>query len=633
MRYLPSDVIPYIFNNFKEFIVFETMKFDKKNFHSYIFVDPVETIKLYDIRNVGSVFGKIEKFICDKQYYIAGFFSYEFGYGLDFVSKNGVDNKYNFPLVYLNVFKDPIIYNHKTGRFSPHLCINTGFRSAGSDYKITNVCFNNTEKEYNKSIAKIKKYISNGDTYQVNYTMKCKFNFNGSVIGLYNNLKKMQKVSYSAFMKTTDFTLLSFSPELFFSKTGNAIVVKPMKGTISRGADSNRDKKQSCKLFNSIKDRSENVMIVDLLRNDLGRISQIGHVNVKKLFEIEKYKTLFQMTSTIVSKLSRRITFYDLFNAIFPSGSVTGAPKIRTMQIIRELEKEPRGVYTGAIGFFTPHRNAMFNIAIRTAVIKDKKGELGIGSGIVWDSGAKKEFEECKLKALFLLTCFKQFMLIETMLWSGKQGYVLLKYHLNRLKKSAGYFGFAYDEGEIKKKLNLLKKDFSIHGEYKVRLLLSVDGKIFISFKKIEKTSKRKFLKIALSKLRIDSENKFLYHKTTLRKIYDVEYKKHCKSGYFDVLFRNNLGEITEASRGNIFIKTNGKYITPPVKCGLLPGVFRQNFIEINRENVEEKVITINDVKNADKIFFTNSVVGMKEVKIVTMDYSDEKKMTAVKKT
>lgn len=617
MKHLPAKTISYISNNFKEFIIFETMKFDKTNFHSYIFVNPIETIKLYDINGVDSVFDKIEKSVGGKKCYIAGFFSYEFGYGLDFVPKSRVEQKYDFPLAYLYVFKNMIVYNHKTGLLTPSAKFGGSFKSETVDYKITNVHFNNTEREYNEAIARIKRYIAEGDTYQVNHTMKCKFNFGGSVLGLYDNLKKMQKVSYAAFMKTSDFTVLSFSPELFFNKTGNSIIVKPMKGTISRGAGSNTDKKQSRMLFNSTKDRSENVMIVDLLRSDLGKISGPGRVNVKKLFEIEKYKTLFQMTSTIASKINRKISFYDLFMAIFPSGSVTGAPKIRTMQIIRELEKEPRGVYTGAVGFFTPQRNAMFNIAIRTAVIKGKKGEFGLGSGIVWDSQAKKEFEECKLKASFLLACFNKFMLIETMLWSKGQEYFLLKHHLQRLKKSAKYFGFKYDGKKIKNRMNSLKEEFSSDEEYKVRLLLSADGKIITGFQKIKHANKREIFKVALSEIQSDSENKFLYHKTTLRKIYDSEYKKYRKSGYFDVLFRNNRGEITEASRGNIFIKIKDRYITPPVGCGLLPGVFRRHFIEKNKKQVKERIITAEDIANADKVFFANSVIGMKEIKVV----------------
>ncbi len=244
--------------------------------------------------------------------------------------------------------------------------------------------------------------ITAGDTYQVNYTLKCKFDFSGSPFGLYRDLREKQTVAYSAFIKDRDLSLLSFSPELFFRKAGRKTIVRPMKGTISRGKDAFRDKQQMQILERSPKERSENIMIVDLLRNDLGRVSEVGTVRTDSLFDIEEYETLFQMTSTVSGVLKENLPFENLFEAIFPSGSVTGAPKIRTMEIIRELEKEERGVYTGAVGVFFPNRDAVFNVAIRTILITGKEGEMGIGGGITFDSDAGREYDECKLKALFL---------------------------------------------------------------------------------------------------------------------------------------------------------------------------------------------------------------------------------------
>jgi len=618
---LPDRIISYIYTNFDKFIIFETTKFDLVNYHSYIFISPVDIIEIYDIKDIKYVFNEIESRL-SKKYYIAGFFSYELGYGLDYVPNNNVQTHYRFPLAFFYVFKSPIVYDHINGHF-----INSNLNNVydttelSLDYKITNLHLNISAKDYKNNIYKIKKYIASGDTYQVNYTIKSKFKFSGSLLGLYYNLRKMQSVSYSSFIKTPKFSIMSFSPELFFRKTDRNIVMKPMKGTIAHGKNLIEDRNQKLKLFKSIKNRSENVMIVDLLRNDLGKISDNGEVNVKHLFEIENYETLFQMTSTITSKLKQDITLYDLFKAIFPSGSVTGAPKIRTMQIINELEKETRGVYTGAIGFFSPDNNAIFNVAIRTILIEGENGELGIGSGIVWDSDPKKEFEECKLKSQFFIKKPVKFRLIETMLWSGnkkdkftKHGYFLLNEHIKRLKESASYFGFSYNENEILRKLLKLKERFNKKERYKVRLLLSYNGKIVLTSTKIYLLNDKN--RIILSSYKTNPEDKFLYHKTTRRKLYNSEYKKYHQMGYLDVLFENKYGEITETSRGNIFIKIGKKYFTPPVKCGLLPGVYREYFIKLLKKNIVEKILTKQDIINADKIFVTNSVIGIKEVKI-----------------
>ncbi len=418
-----------------------------------------------------------------------------------------------------------------------------------------------------------------------------------------------QSVSYSAFIRFKNWDVLSLSPELFFRRDKNKLIAKPMKGTIKRGVDNSDDIAKSCELYNSIKNRAENVMIVDLLRNDIGKISRIGSVKVNKLYEIEKYETLFQMTSTIESQLKNDTSWSKLIKSIFPSGSVTGAPKINTMRIIDKLEKESRGIYTGSIGYITPDDCGVFNVAIRTVVINKAQrcGEMGIGSGIVYDSSAETEFDECILKANFLTSKYIDFQLIETILLQDHK-YYLLDLHLKRLKGSSEYFGFRYNEEEIIKALN----DNCSKEKYRVRLLLSKNGKITIMKTKLDEIDPGTKI-VTFSDIKIDPNNIFCYHKTTNRGLYDQELKKAREKGYFDVLFINNRDEVTEGAISNIVIRDKDIYYTPPVKSGLLKGVFRQHLFESNFP-IAEKVLRKEDIMNSKNIYLINSVRGMVEV-------------------
>lgn len=630
-----ENLVYFIATTKKKFAIFETQKIDEDNFLSYIFFDPIDELILVDSSKVKEFFKTLECCLKDG-FYLAGFFSYELGYFLDY--KENYFKKTSFPLAFLYVFKRPIIFNHYENRFvnleDKNLCfLLKNFKHSSLKFKIRDVKFNVDQEEYVNTVNKIKKYIFNGDTYQINYTIKTKFKILGSIVNFYNTIKKFQKVSYSAFIRTKDFWIVSFSPELFFRKSGDLLYVKPMKGTAPRGKNLLQDEYYKRKLKNSIKDRAENIMIVDLLRNDLGKVSTCGAVEVEKLFEIEKYETLFQMTSTIKAKLLDNVSFYDIFKALFPSGSVTGAPKIRSMEIIQELEKEERKVYTGAIGFFTPKKDAVFNVAIRTVLIdKRRNAEMGIGSGIVADSRPEKEFEECKLKANFLFRKKIKFQLVETILFSPylieiekyddfvlnidekvfEDGFFLLSLHLKRLKESAKYFGFDYNEDRILTSLKDLKRSLK-NIYYRVRLLLSENGSVHLQsfpLKNFEFCC-RTPVKIKLSNILIDKENLFLYHKTTNRRIYNKEYNKYAKLGYFDVLFLNTQKHITETSRGNIFLKIDEKIFTPPIKSGLLAGVFREFILKQNP--ILERELSVEDMIKAKNIYITNSVIGIRK--------------------
>jgi para-aminobenzoate synthetase/4-amino-4-deoxychorismate lyase len=547
---------------------------------------------------------RIEYFI-KRGYFAAGFLSYEAGFGLEeaLKAKRGC----NFPLLWFGIFRDPEKVDHSKILFNDDI-------SKGG-YRIKDIEAEVSRREYINSIEKIKAYIEKGDTYQVNHTFKLNFFFSGSITDLYLHLRRKQSVSYSALIKFNEKYILSFSPELFFKRKNEFIQVKPMKGTADRGRLLREDRDNAKLLYLCPKNRSENIMIVDLLRNDLSRISKKGTVKTKRFFEVEKYESLFQMTSTVVGKARAGLSLYELFKATFPSGSVTGAPKISSMKIIDELEKSPRQIYTGSIGFLSPNRESAFNVAIRTLLIDTQKkiGEMGIGSGIVYDSDPKKEHAECILKAKFLTEKTRNFSLIETLLWEPNKGYPLLKFHLDRLSESAKYFDYKYNKKRITVLLNKLSNVLG-DNSYRVRLLLDKSGGISIARTIIRRSGDIKL--IAFSPKMTDSADRFLFHKTTNRKIYDNEYKKYKKQGFFDVIFRNKKNEVTEGAISNIFIKKGDRYYTPPVECGLLNGVYRRYLISEKILKIEEKVLNADDIRTADKIILTNAVHGIVAAKL-----------------
>ncbi len=600
------------------FVLLETNKYNRENKFSYLFINPVNIINYTTPHpNVKEIFSQMESFL--NNYYLAGFFSYELGYLMETALKE--KKSFSFPLIWLGVYKNVISFNHQTGKFNEYgTNILSNIKFNPKKIKIENLKMEISRKEYLKNIAKIKKFIRSGNTYQVNYTTKYKFDFRGCPFSLYYNLRNRQPVSYNAFIKTEKHIIISCSPELFFRKKGNFINTRPMKGTIKRGRNKQEDTHNIQFLKNDPKNLSENIMIVDLFRNDLGRISQIGSIKTTNLFNIEKHKTLFQMTSEIKGKLRKNISLFELFRSIFPSGSVTGAPKIKTMQIIKKLESQERKVYTGGIGFLSPKKEAVFNIPIRTIIIDKNKGELGIGSGIVFDSNAEDEFLECKLKAKFISQKVTDFQLIETILW--KNTFYLLNLHLKRLRSSAKYFDFYFDENIIYRQLLRLSANFKKNHFYKIRLLLNENGILNLRYKKLSGKfnfarhhQKQKVRKktIIISSIPTHSKDTFKFHKTTNRTLYNKEHTKYKQKGFFEVIFKNEKNQITEGSITNIFIKKGQHYYTPPIECGLLNGIYRQMFIKQNK-NVIIKIITEKDLINAEEIYLCNSIKGMTRV-------------------
>ncbi len=376
-----------------------------------------------------------------------------------------------------------------------------------------------------------------------------------------------------------------------------------MKGTARRGLTVVEDDQAAVDLRRSIKNQSENIMIVDMIRNDMGRIASPGTVEASDLFEIERFPTVLQMVSTVDCKTTASIS--EIMRALFPCASITGAPKVRTMQIINELETALRGIYTGSIGYLEPGRNAWFNVAIRTVMI-DKQlatAEYGIGGGIVWDSTAENEYEESLTKAAILTLDRPEFELLETILWDGEAGYFLLDRHLGRLSGAARYFGVPFSNNDCRLKLGKCGRELG-DKVGRIRLLLAANGEITLGVHDFDSSAIGKPWKLTLALNPIDKKNIFLYHKTTMRDVY--EEAKDAVRWSDDVLLWNENGEVTESTIANVVIERDGKKVTPSVKCGLLAGVFR-GFL-LDHGEIEKSVITVEDVKNADKIWLINSV-------------------------
>ena len=385
-----------------------------------------------------------------------------------------------------------------------------------------------------------------------------------------------------------------------------------MKGTAVRRIDPEADRLEAATLASDEKQRAENLMIVDLMRNDLGRIAKIGSVEVTDLFTVETYRTVHQMTSGITAELRADMGLKDMLKALFPCGSVTGAPKVRAMEIIRELEAYPRGVYTGAIGHIAPNADSQFNVAIRTLFIDaGGAGEMGIGSGVVSDSKVDAEFEECLLKAQFLTKADAPFELIETIRWERGVGFHLLERHLVRLQSSATHFGYPFERGKVLAALSaeVEELDGDVH---MVRLLLAEDGTITVTSTRIELPSKDTVWRFAISDQRIDEKDALFFHKTTRRQFFDREMERQkALTGCDEVVFLNKKCELTEGTRTNLFIELDGRLFTPALTCGLLPGTLREELIDLPRAAASEAILTLADLTLADRIYLGNSVRGL----------------------
>lgn len=548
-----------------------------------IFSNPEAVLTTNSIDQVDKVLSEVESYI-DRGYYAAGYIGYEASAGLD----DALDTLEfaDYPLIWFGIYTE----------YKPFDIDNIECEPFDMGEWTPNI----SSEQYEKSITAIKNYIRAGDTYQVNYTFRLLNSFRGNPLSLAKTIFNAQSSKYCAYINLGDIHICSASPELFFEYRNGDVMSKPMKGTVKRGLSSAQDEQQKNWLHHSIKNRAENVMIVDMIRNDMSRFANAGSVKVDRLFNVEQYPTVFQMTSTVNAKTqSSAVT---VVRDMFPCASITGAPKVRTMEIIKELEPVGRGIYTGSIGYFSPDNKAQFNVAIRTVVVdeENQSAEYGVGGGIVWDSSAVAEFDECKLKAKILTYKEPGFEILESILWSPKEGIVFWDFHKERLAQSARYFNFKFN---IDVKEKILDRVTGKTTPQKVRILLHKSGEIEIN---VSELTSLIGARVGLAKSRKNTQSPYVFNKTTNRIFY--ENAVHEAKNVNDVFIVNNEGHITETCFGNIVLKLGDKFITPSIECGLLAGIYRKYLLE--QGVIVEGYIALSDLERAEEIYIINSVRG-----------------------
>jgi para-aminobenzoate synthetase/4-amino-4-deoxychorismate lyase len=551
------------------------------------FSDPRHIVEAHRPEEVLPALRRIDALVQEQGLHAAGFISYEAAPAFDRALQVRAASD-PFPLLWFGLFPEPeIIPPPRAAQPAPALHWTPTIGRAA----------------YDEAIAHIKEHIARGDTYQVNYTFRLRAPFSGDPWPLFQTLAHVQQADYAAFVETERYAICSASPELFFRLDGSLLASRPMKGTAARGRWLAEDEAQAEWLHHSEKNRAENVMIVDMIRNDLGRVARTGTVNVPRLFAVEKYPTVWQMTSTVEAQTDASLP--DIMAALFPCASITGAPKARTMQIISDLETTPRRLYTGTIGFIAPDRRAQFNVAIRTVLVDRQRAqaEYGVGGGIVWDSDSAEEYAECETKARVLTAQWPDFSLLETILWEPNDGYFLLPYHLRRLQDSARYFDFPADPAAIHAELTACAATLP-HAPHRVRLLLARDGTPSVHATPLADDAPTRPVRLGLAPTPVNSASPFLYHKTTHRQLYEeaLASRPDCD----DVLLWNERGEITETAIANIVLRLDNQLVTPPLSSGLLPGTFRASLID--QGEVREQVITREMLHRAQHIYRVNSV-------------------------
>jgi len=568
------------------------------------FSDPVRIIEAWRPDQVSDAIRQAEMYAMSRGCYAVGFWRYEAAaaFALDV---HPVDQTADgLPLVWFALFDQ------------------TGVREAGrperrDGYDLGPLAPSVDRESFARAFQQIRRHIADGNTYQLNYTFRLQAAFGGDPRSLFADLVAAQRARYNVFIRLQDHAICSASPELFFRRdvvrpnpdvttvngAAGTIVTRPMKGTARRGRTTAEDATASAHLRASLKERAENVMIVDMMRNDLGRIAHVGSVEVPALFTLEAYPNVWQMTSTVTARSGARLE--EIAAALFPAASVTGAPKVRTMQLIRSLEPGVRGVYTGAIGYVAPDGRAQFNVAIRTAVIDLRIARLdfGVGSGIVWDSDPEQEYQECLLKGSILGQRPEPFDLLETMRWTSGEGFFLLARHLDRLQDSARYFGFTCPMGRVREALDECDQAASRSGSpQRVRLLVAEDGSVRVERAPLD--SREGMVRLRLAAQAIEPADRFLFHKTTNRGIYDRARLPDCD----DVILWNPKGEITESTIANLVVELDGRRLTPPIECGLLAGTLRAELL--SRGEISEARVTVDQLRKAARLWLINSVRG-----------------------
>ena len=471
-------------------------------------------------------------------------------------------------------------------------------------------------EEYKQAVERIRELIAAGQTYQVNHTIRLRAQVGGDERGLYRDLALAQRGGHAAYLNIGRYRVLSASPELFVRVDASRVTTRPMKGTAPRGRWLDEDEHVAALLVASEKDRAENAMIVDLLRNDLGRIARAGTVEVSRMFEPERYETVWQLTSTVAADVEPGATLVDVFRALFPSGSVTGAPKVSTMRIIRDLEDSPRGVYCGAVGYVAPDGSgeprANFSVAIRTVVLDSQTGiaEYGVGGGITYDSSPQAEYREILAKARVLSSARPAFELLESIRFEPDEGFRQLPEHLERLRASARYFGFRFDAEAAVAACKHAVEDAA--EPVRIRLTLARDGTLDFTTSGIEPDPERR-VRVAIDHEPVDPDDVFLFHKTTLRAPYERRRAK--RPDVDDVLLVNTRGEVTESTIANLAVRSGDRWVTPPIDAGLLPGAYREVLLRDGR--LTERRVTIDELARADDLALVSSVRRWRPAEVV----------------
>jgi para-aminobenzoate synthetase/4-amino-4-deoxychorismate lyase len=577
---------------------------------AWLFENPVDIVACDDPAGVNEALDRIAGAGRDGLY-AAGFMAYELGYLLEPRLAPLLPEGRRQPLIWMGLFAEPRRLDRDgITRFLDAQTQAKGHAVEGRGQTVE-------REQYLAAIKRVRDYIAAGDVYQINFTFHHRFHLTGDPVSLYRDLRQRQPVAHGALLQGPDWHLLSLSPELFVAINEGRAVTRPMKGTAQRGTTPAEDAEIAAWLRADAKSQAENLMITDLLRNDLSRVALIGSVRVPDLFTVETYPTVHQMTSTVEARLRPGIGFHEIVRNLFPCGSVTGAPKIRAMEIIRELETGPRGAYTGSVGMVAPNGDLRFNVAIRTLFVGDDgTGEMGIGSGIVHDSDPAAEYEECLLKGHFLTAPHEGFQLIETMRWSRTDGFYLLERHLGRLDDSARFFGIPCDIGAVRALLADCVRGLT--GKQRIRLLLNQGGSAGATATAITLPDPPPAVRYAIAGQPIDSRDRHRYHKTTRREMLDEERERlAAEVGCDEVLFVNERGELTEGSYTNLFVEKGGWLLTPPLSSGLLDGTLRRELLEAGGQ-IEERVLYPRDLDEADAVWLGNSVRGLQPAQPIT---------------
>ena len=554
-----------------------------------IFTDTIKELKTKDIKEVKHLLAEVEAYQ-NQGYYAVGYVSYEaapaFETKFEVIDGPLMSEYLLYFTIHESVQTEPIPLTYK-----PITLPKTWQELTSAE-------------EYRAAIEHIHHHIRQGDTYQVNYTVQLQQNITADPFAIYNRLVLEQNAHYNAFIQHDDVSIISVSPELFFKKDGDGLTTRPMKGTTNRGLTTETDLKQAQWLAQDQKNRSENMMIVDLLRNDMNRISKIGSENVKSLCLVEQYSTIWQMTSTIETQLLPNSNLGDIFQALFPCGSITGAPKIATMAIIKDVEKQARGVYCGAIGILLPNGPTIFNVAIRTLQMQGNKAIYGVGGGITWDSKWEAEYEETKQKSAVLYRQNPKFDLISTgRIHRGKL--LFLKEHLNRLQESSRYFSYPFNKEEVQNQVEDLCQSLDFDTDYRLKMSLAKNGELTFEHNQLTGLADV-FCQARLVEQTHPLDSPYTYFKTS--------YRPHISLEPHEQIYYNQKKELLETSIGNLVLKIEDQLYTPPVHLGLLNGIYRQSLIANNQ--VTERVLTLDNLKQAQAIYGCNAVRGLYELKV-----------------